>query len=52
MESEFEKQLARIEEMVAAIAQAVRKLHDQRTARDATPEEIKERLRRYLEQKK
>ena len=47
MDEELEKQLARIEKMVAEILDAVKKLHDTRFAAG----EINERLRRFLEPK-
>jgi hypothetical protein len=47
MHGELEKQLERIEKIVAEIVQAVKKLHDDQTAAG----EINERLRRFLQRK-
>ncbi|HMF52482.1 MAG TPA: hypothetical protein VK602_18330 [Phyllobacterium sp.] len=47
MDFELEKQLERIENTVAAIVQALKKLDDGHTA----TAEINERLRRFLERK-
>lgn len=53
MAGEFDKQLERIENTVAEIVEAVRKLRDDRTAADEeTANEVNERLRRFLERKK
>lgn len=47
MDSELEKQLGHIEKIVAEIAEAVRKLHDEQTAAD----EINQRLKRFLDRR-
>lgn len=53
MADEFERQLERIEDTVAEIAEAVRKLRDDRAAAGNTvADEINERLKRFLERKK
>ena len=53
MADELEKQLERIENSVAGIVEAVRKLRDDRSAAgEAAAGEINERLRRFLEKKK
>ena len=53
MADEFEQQLANIESTVAEIAEAVRKLRDDRAAGGETAEgEINARLMRFLERKK
>ncbi|QWG15146.1 hypothetical protein KMZ29_11060 [Bradyrhizobium sediminis] len=51
MAGEFDKQLERIENTVAEIVEAVRKLRDDRAAAGEAAE-VNERLRRFLEQKK
>jgi hypothetical protein len=52
MADELEKRLERIENTVAEIIQAVRKLLDDRTAAGETAAgEINQRLRRFLERK-
>lgn len=53
MAGEFDKQLARIENAVAEIVEAVRKLRDDRAAvGEAGAGEVNERLRRFLERQK
>lgn len=53
MADEFEKQLERIENTVAEMVEAVRKLrHDRAAGSEAAAGEINERLRRFLERKK
>jgi hypothetical protein len=53
MADEFEKQLEDIQDTVAEIVEAVRKLRDLRTTADeAAAGEINERLRRFLEREK
>ena len=53
MADEFEPQLERIENTVAEIVEAVRKLRDDREmAGVAVSGEVNERLRRFLERKK
>ena len=53
MADELEKQLERIENSVAGIVEAVRKLRDDRSAAgEAAAGGINERLRRFLEKKK
>ena len=52
MADEFDQQLERIENTVAEIVRAVRKLRDQAAAGEAAGGEINQRLRRFLEQKK
>ena len=51
MADELDQQLARIENTVAEIVEAARKLRDNRAAAGEAPAgEINERLRRFLEQ--
>jgi hypothetical protein len=53
MADEFEQQLARIEIMVAEIAEAARRLRDDRAAAgEATVAELNQRLERFLKHKK
>jgi hypothetical protein len=53
MADELEKQLENIQNTVAEIVEAVKKLRDDRAAAGETPgSEINERLRRFLERKK
>lgn len=52
MAEEFDQQLERIENAVAEIVQATRRLRDIRAAGEAAAGEINQRLRRFLEQKK
>jgi hypothetical protein len=53
MADDLDKQLERIENRVAEIAEAVRKLRDRRaTAGEAASGEVNERLRRFLERQK
>jgi hypothetical protein len=52
MAEEFDQQLERIENVVAEIVEAARKLRDGRAAGDTGADELNERLRRFLEQKK
>ena len=53
MADKLDKQLARIENTVAEIVEAVRKLRDDRAAGgEAAAGEINQRLRRFLERKK
>ena len=52
MADEFGQQLERIEQAVAEIAEAARKLRDIRAASEAAAGDINQRLRRFLEQKK
>lgn len=53
MADEFEQQLERIEILVAEIAEAARKLRDDRAAAgEAAAGEINQRLRRFLKRKK
>jgi hypothetical protein len=51
-DGEFEQQLARIEQTVAEILDAVKSLHDAQMARPGNATEINQRLRRFLQQKK
>lgn len=53
MADELEQQLERIENTVAEIVQAARRLRDDRAAAgEAAAGEINQRLRRFLERKK
>ncbi len=52
MADELGQQLERIENAVADIAQAVRKLGDDQTSAEAAANDINQRLRRFLERKK
>ena len=52
MADELEQQLERIEDTVAEIVQAARRLRDDRAAGEAAAGEINQRLRRFLERKK
>ena len=53
MADEFDKQLERIENTVAEIVEAVRKLRDDRAAAgEAAVDEVNERLRRFLGREK
>jgi hypothetical protein len=53
MADEFDKQLERIENTVAEIVLAIRKLRDARAAEgEPTAGEINQRLRRFLDRRK